>query len=61
MHSGQQRQRHGVHKRLAEGIGGILVGAAAVLLLRGLLRARRPGAPVAAPTTNTPPSAPAAC
>lgn len=34
--------RHGVHKKLAEGIGGVLVGAALVLLVRGLLRKRQP-------------------
>jgi hypothetical protein len=30
----RQRQRHGVTKKLVEGIGGLIVGAAAVLLLR---------------------------
>lgn len=33
-----QRQRHGVTKKLVEGIGGLIVGAAAVLLLRQWLR-----------------------
>lgn len=39
--SGQrQRQRHGVHKHLAEGIGGVIVGAALVLLLRNRMHKR---------------------
>jgi len=33
-----QRQRHGVTKNLVEGIGGLIVGVAAVLLLRQWLR-----------------------
>lgn len=45
MSGGRQRQRHGVAKNLAEGIGGLLVGAAAVVLLRGLLRARTGASP----------------
>lgn len=40
MSNGRQRQRHGVTKHLAEGIGGLLVGAAAVLLLRQWLNRR---------------------
>lgn len=32
--------RHGVHKNLAEGLGGLLAGAALVLLLRSLARKR---------------------
>jgi hypothetical protein len=46
---GPQRQRHGVTKNLVEGIGGALVGAAAVLLLRSLFK-DRPG--VAAATAE---------
>lgn len=38
MTDGPQRQRHGVTKNLVEGLGGLLVGAAAVLLLRAWLR-----------------------
>jgi hypothetical protein len=40
MSSHQQRQRHGVHKRLAEGIGGLLIGAALVLFARSVLKKR---------------------
>lgn len=36
-----QHQRHGVTKNLVEGIGGVVVGAAAVLLLRSLFKSRR--------------------
>lgn len=59
MSRGRQRQRHGVSKNLAEGIGGVLVGAAAVLLLHGWLRRGRvplPGAPasVAGPCGSDP-------
>lgn len=38
MHDRGHRHRHGVHKKLVEGAGGILTGIALVLLLRGLLR-----------------------
>ncbi len=38
--SSQQRQRHGVRKKIVEGIGGVLVGAALVLFLRGLTKRR---------------------
>jgi len=48
MSSGPQRQRHGVTKNLVEGAGGLLVGAAVVLLLRGWLSRRR-AAPAPAP------------
>ncbi|WP_120797131.1 carbon monoxide dehydrogenase [Thiocapsa rosea] len=42
----RQRQRHGVHKHLVEGIGGLLAGAALVLLARSILKARaRPETP----------------
>jgi hypothetical protein len=37
-----QRQRHGVTKNLVEGLGGVIVGAAAVLLLRRWLRPHEP-------------------
>lgn len=47
----RQRQRHGVHKNLAEGIGGLLAGAALVLLARSVLKARARSA-----STETPPS-----
>jgi hypothetical protein len=40
MSSHQQRQRHGVHKHLAEGIGGLLIGAALVLFARSVLKKR---------------------
>lgn len=40
MIDGRQRQRHGVSKNLVEGISGLLVGAAAVLLLRAWLSPR---------------------
>lgn len=47
----RQRQRHGVHKKLAEGIGGLLVGAALVLLARSIFKARaRPETPDAQPS-----------
>lgn len=38
---GPQRQRHGVTKARVEGLGGLLVGAALVLLARSLLASRR--------------------
>jgi hypothetical protein len=38
--SPHQRQRHGVKKKLVEGIGGVLIGAALVVLVRGFLRGR---------------------
>jgi len=50
---GPQRQRHGVSKNLVEGIGGALVGAALVLLIRGLLKPRTAG-PAAAPIDPSP-------
>jgi hypothetical protein len=40
MSSQPKRQRHGVHKHLAEGIGGLLIGAALVLFARSLLKKR---------------------
>lgn len=39
-HSSQQRHQHGVKKKLVEGVGGVLVGAALVLLMRGIFRGR---------------------
>lgn len=45
-----QRQRHGAKKKIAEGIGGLIVGSALVLLLRQLARDRKE------PSTPTPPS-----
>jgi hypothetical protein len=44
MSQGRQRQRHGVAKNLAEGVGGLVVGAALVVLARSLPRQRRGGA-----------------
>ncbi len=37
---GPQRQRHGVKKKLVEGAGGLLVGAALVVLMRTLVKGR---------------------
>lgn len=45
MSDGPQRHRHGVYKNLFDVIGGLAVGAAAVLLLRGLARRREAPAP----------------
>ena len=60
MNDGRQRQRHGVHKNLAEGIGGVLVGAALVLLLRQLLARRqspaRPSPPAPGPAGGEAPA-----
>jgi len=56
----RQRQRHGVAKNLAEGVGGLIVGSALVLLVRGLLRGRKgakrpaPGAIDATASLNSP-------
>jgi hypothetical protein len=49
--AGGQRQRHGVAKNLAEGMGGLVVGAAIVVLARDILRRgdRRPAASPQAP------------
>lgn len=41
MSQGPQRQRHGVKKKLVEGAGGLLVGVALVVLLRGLVKQRQ--------------------
>jgi hypothetical protein len=38
---GPQRQRHGVTKAKAEGVGGVLVGAALVLIARSIFSSRR--------------------
>jgi hypothetical protein len=57
MPEGWQRQRHGVSKNLVEGIGGALIGAAAVLLLRQWLRPAK--AAVAAESPRHPPAEPA--
>lgn len=37
-----QRHQHGVTKNLVEGIGGVLAGAALVLLLRGIFHRPAP-------------------
>ncbi len=49
---GMQRQRHGVAKNLAEGIGGLVVGAALVLLTRGLMKHRARSQSPSAPTAS---------
>ncbi len=38
---GMQRQRHGVSKNLAEGVGGVIVGAALVVLVGQWVKRRR--------------------
>ncbi|ADC62611.1 hypothetical protein [Allochromatium vinosum] len=48
-----QRHQHGVKKKLVEGVGGVLVGAALVLLMRGLVKRR------SADTDPTPSTTPA--
>lgn len=53
MSDGRQRQRHGVTKNLVEGIGGLLFGAAAVLLLREWL-SRRGAIPAPVPVSAAP-------
>jgi len=57
-----QRQRHGVTKNLVEGLGGVLVGAAAVLLLRSLFRDRSsmsaPAAALPGPSATAEPATP---
>jgi|OM-RGC.v1.034856056 hypothetical protein len=58
----RQRQRHGVVKNLAEGVGGVVVGAALVVLVRGLLRRQCTGGgatPRALPGNGNPVSGPA--
>lgn len=52
--AGRQRQRHGVTKKLVEGIGGVLTGAALVLLLRQLFNARGAGSAAAETPRTTP-------
>ena len=37
MADGMQRQRHGTTKKLVEGVGGLIVGAALVILIGNLL------------------------
>lgn len=54
--SSPQRHQHGVRKNLVEGIGGLLVGAALVLLVRDIVSRRngRQAAPAGSgPTTQT--------
>ncbi|TVQ88219.1 MAG: carbon monoxide dehydrogenase [Chromatiaceae bacterium] len=55
---GPQRQRHGVAKNLAEGIGGLMVGAALVLLLGALRRSRHPQPPASIPSPPPTPTEP---
>jgi hypothetical protein len=50
--SAPQRHQHGVNKHLVEGIGGVLVGAALVLLLRGLVKRRAAHTPATTPATS---------
>lgn len=50
-----QRQRHGPAKHLAEGLAGVVVGAAAVVLLHQWLR-RRKVAAAAVPVLTGPPN-----
>ncbi|MFE8035466.1 carbon monoxide dehydrogenase [Thiohalocapsa marina] len=38
---GPQRQRHGVRKNMVEGVGGVIVGAALVVMAVSLLKRRR--------------------
>lgn len=56
-----QRQRHGVSKNLVESVGGVILGAALVLLATRLLRSRaaRPAtvAPDSPDTHAAPPTA----
>lgn len=47
-HPSQQQHRHGVTKKLVEGAGGFLAGAALVLFLRGLAKRRNTRQPAAA-------------
>jgi hypothetical protein len=51
MSDGRQRQRHGVAKNLAEGVGGLVVGAALVVMIRSALKHRR-GRAASAPATS---------
>ncbi|MCF7992383.1 MAG: carbon monoxide dehydrogenase [Thiohalocapsa sp.] len=57
MSDGRQRQRHGVAKNLAEGIGGLVVGAALVVMIRSALKHRR-GRAASAPAEHLSPTAP---
>jgi hypothetical protein len=41
MFDGRQRQRHGAAKNLAEGLGGVVVGASLVVLVGSALKCRR--------------------
>lgn len=53
--SSRQRHQHGVKKKLVEGIGGVLIGAALVLFVRGLVkrRAAERSVPVSSKATTT--------
>ena len=50
---GPQRQRHGVTRNLVDGIGGLVVGAAVVLLAAQWLKRRQPQ-PAAAASQSEP-------
>lgn len=57
MSSFGHQHHHGVRKNLVEGIGGLIVGAAAVLLLRQWLATRRARVhPVTSPDPTSPQS-----
>lgn len=50
--SSPQRHQHGVKKKLVEGIGGVLVGTALVLLMRGIFKRRTAAATQNGSTTQ---------
>lgn len=52
MFDGRQRQRHGAAKNLAEGLGGVFVGAALVVLIGSTLKRRRAHLPEPAPSST---------
>ena len=56
MGAGRQRQRHGVAKNLTEGVGGWVVGAALVVLIREVLKKRSAASPADAPATTSSPA-----
>ncbi|EXJ16461.1 hypothetical protein [Imhoffiella purpurea] len=54
--SSQQRHQHGVRKNLVEGVGGVLVGAALVLLMRGIVKRRAADKTASAQNASTTPA-----